>query len=176
MSEQFPGCNMKSTRGSFKTNSFEMNEFPYQPLKISNDFDQISLVFQTVFESEDRSFSQTVRLDFSWTLEMSDQQIDWFARPSWSLNSSPVATRHHPAARSRANSFKVDEFSNQPLKKFNINFDKTNLPFQTVFESEARSLLPTVQLYFSWTLEMSYRQNDWFARSSEGQSISPSAT
>ena len=157
MSEQFAGCNMTSSRGSFKTNSFEMNEFPYQPLKkISNDFDQISLVVQTVFESEDRSFSQTVQLDFSWTLEMSDQQIDRFARPSESLSSSPVATRHHPEALSRANSFKVDEFSNQPLKKFNINFYKTNLLFQTVFESDARSLLPTVQLYFSWTLEMSY--------------------
>ena len=32
-SEQFPGCNMTSPRGSFKANSFKMNEFSYQPLK-----------------------------------------------------------------------------------------------------------------------------------------------
>ena len=31
--EQFPGCNMPSSWGSFKVNSFEMNEFPNQPLK-----------------------------------------------------------------------------------------------------------------------------------------------
>ena len=32
---------------------------------------------------------------------------------------------------------------------------------------QAINLLPTVQLYFSWTLEMSDRQNDRFARPSE---------
>ena len=32
--------------------------------------------------------SSTVQLDFSWTLEMSDRQNDWFARPSDSLKSS----------------------------------------------------------------------------------------
>ena len=31
-------------------------------------------------------------------------------------------------------------------KKFSNNFDKISLVFQSVFESEARSLLPTVQL------------------------------
>ena len=73
MSEQFPGRNMVSYRGSFKTNSFEMNEFPYKPLeKISNDFDQISLLFQTVSKSEAKNLLPTIQLDFSWTLEMSD--------------------------------------------------------------------------------------------------------
>ena len=80
-----------------------MNEFPNQTLKkISNDFDKISLLFQTVLKPEGTSLlptdqyitspqytavnlvwncdwskanylSPTVKLDFSWTLEMSDQ-------------------------------------------------------------------------------------------------------
>ena len=40
------------------------------------------------------------------------------------------------------------------------------LHLQTVLESEARIFLPTVQLDFSWTLEMSDRQNDRLARPS----------
>ena len=70
----------------------------------------------------------------------------------------------------------MDEFPKQSLKKFNKIFDKISLLFQTVFESETRSLLPTVQLDFSWTLEMSDQQNDRLVRLSEGLSISPSAT
>ena len=70
----------------------------------------------------------------------------------------------------------MDDFSKQPLKKFNNDFDKISLLFQMVFESEARSLLPTDQLDFSWTLEMSDQQNDRFARPSEGLSIPLSAT
>ena len=41
------------------------------------------------------------------------------------------------------------------------------LLFQTVLESEAKSLLPTVQFDFSWTLEISNRQNDRFERLSD---------
>ena len=55
------------------------------------------------------------------------------------------------------------QFPNQPLKKINCAFDKISLLLQTVLESEVRSFLPTVQLDFNWTLEMSDRQNDWFA-------------
>ena len=49
----------------------------------------------------------------------------------------------------------MDKLPKQPLKKFNNNFDKIKLLFQTVFEWKTRSLLPTVQLDFSWTLKMS---------------------
>ena len=68
----------------------------------------------------------------------------------------------------------MDEFPKQPLKKFNNNFDKISLLFETVFNSEARSVLPTVQLDFSWTLKMFDGQNNWFPRTSEGLSISQS--
>ena len=49
----------------------------------------------------------------------------------------------------------MDEFPKQPLKKINNNFERISVLFQAVFESEAKSLLPTIQLDFSWTLEMS---------------------
>ena len=54
--------------------------------------------------------------------------------------------------------------SKSSIIKINRAFDKISLLFQTVFELEAKSLLSTVQLEFSWTLEMSDRQNDRFAR------------
>ena len=54
-----------------------------------------------------------------------------------------------------ASSFEIDEFPNQPLKKFNNNFGKIILLFQTVFETEAKSPLSTVQLDFGWIFEMS---------------------
>ena len=81
---------MTTSRGSFKANSFEINEFLYQPhkKKISNDFDENSLLFQTVSESEARILLPAVQLDFSSTLEMSDRQNDRFARPSESLSNS----------------------------------------------------------------------------------------
>ena len=89
MSEQFPECNMTSCRNSLKVNSFEMIQFPNQPLKkINCAFDKISLLLQTVLESEARRFLPTVQLDFSLTLEMPDRQNDRFARPSDSLKSS----------------------------------------------------------------------------------------
>ena len=42
----------------------------------------------------------TVQLDFSWTLKMSDQQNDRFARSSEGLSISPSATLHHSEALS----------------------------------------------------------------------------
>ena len=48
--------------------------------------------------------------------------------------------------------------------------------FKAVLESEPRMFLPTVQLDFSWTLEMSDRQNHRFARTSDSLSSSMSAT
>ena len=93
---------MTSSRGSFKANSFEMDEFPKQTLKkFYNNFDKISLLFQTVFASESRSLLPTVQLDFSWTLEISNRQNDQFARPSEGLSISPSATLHHPEALSK---------------------------------------------------------------------------
>ena len=57
---------MTSSRGSFKANSFEINEFPNQPLKkINAAFVKISLLFKTVFESEARALLPTVQFDFS---------------------------------------------------------------------------------------------------------------
>ena len=41
------------------------------------------------------------------------------------------------------------QFPDQPLKQINCGFDKISLLLQTVLESEARSLLQTVQLDFS---------------------------
>ena len=66
MSEQFPEYNMTLPRGYFKANSFEMNEFPNQLLKkINPAFDNISLLFETVLESEVRSLLLTLQLNFS---------------------------------------------------------------------------------------------------------------
>ena len=43
----------------------------------------------------------------------------------------------------------MNEFPNQLLKKINPDFDKISLLFETVLESEVRSLLLTLQLNFS---------------------------
>ena len=43
----------------------------------------------------------------------------------------------------------MNQFPNQPLKKINSALKKVNLLFQTASESEASSLLPTVQLDLS---------------------------
>ena len=58
----------------------------------------------------------------------------------------------------------MDEFPKQPLKEFDNKFGRISLLFQNIFQSYARSLLPTVQLDFSWTLKLLDQQNDWFAR------------
>ena len=59
----------------------------------------------------------------------------------------------------KVNSFQMIQFPNQLLNKINCAFDKISLISQTVLKSETRSFLPTVQLDFSWTLEMSNCQN-----------------
>ena len=91
---------------------------------------------------------------------MSDQQNDRFARPSESLSSSPVATWHHPEALSELIHYFLSKFSLQSL---------------TASWPKASRLSPTIQLDFSWTLQMSDRQKDGFARPSEGLSISPTS-
>ena len=70
----------------------------------------------------------------------------------------------------KASSVKMNEFPNQPLKRINNDFDKISLLFQFVLKSEARRPLPTAQLDFRWTLDMSDRQTDWFARTSDSLS------
>ena len=65
MSELLPECNTTLSR-AIKGNFFEMNQFPYQPLKkINSAFGKISLLFQTALESKARSPLPTVQLDFS---------------------------------------------------------------------------------------------------------------
>ena len=57
---------MTSFRVSFKGNSFEMSQFPYQSLKkINSAFDKTGLLLQIALESEQRlkAFYQL----FSWT-------------------------------------------------------------------------------------------------------------
>lgn len=44
--------------------------------------------FVTASLSEASILSPTVQLDFTWTLEMSDWQNDWFGSPSGSLRNS----------------------------------------------------------------------------------------
>ena len=63
--------------------------------------------------------------------------------------------------------FGNESTSKLSIKKINRAFDKISLLFQTVLELKAKRLLQTVQLEFSWTLEMSDRQNDRFARLSD---------
>ena len=50
------------------------------------------------------------------------------------------------------------------------------LLFRNVLESEARSVLPTVQMDVTWTPEISDRKSDRCARPSECLSSSPGAT
>ena len=54
-------CNMTSYRNSFKVNSFKIIQIPDQALKkINCTFDKISLLLQTVLESEAASFLPNV--------------------------------------------------------------------------------------------------------------------
>ena len=114
---------------------------------------------------EANCLSPTVQLDFSWSLKISDQQNDWFARPSEYMGSSQSAAWHHLAVVSNQ-FFPNDSFSKITIKNINNDFDKIRIR-----ESETRSPLPTVELEFSWTLEMSDRQSDLFARLFESLKI-----
>ena len=118
---------------------------------------KFSLHSLTTSWSKASSLSPTVQLDLSWTLKMSDQQNDRFPRPSETLSISPSATLHHPEALSK--------LIHCPLKKFNLHSLTASWP-------KATRLSPTVQLDFSWTLEMSDWQNARLARPSESLSKS----
>ena len=50
--------------------------------------------------------------------------------------------------------FKANSFEMKPLKvKFNLAFEKASLLFQNISQSEATSLLLTVQLNFNWNIK-----------------------
>ena len=85
---------------------------------------------------------------------MSDRQNNRFALEIW----IPVCIMTSSRGSVKANSYKMSEFPNQQFKK-NPVFEKINRLFQIVLKSEDRSFLPTVHLDFSWTLQMSDRQN-----------------
>ena len=91
---------------------------------------------------------------------MSNQQNDWFARPSETLSISPRATLHHSEA--------VSKLIGCPLSKFSLH------SLSASWQKSSR-LSPTVQLYFSWTIKMSDQQNHRFARPSESLSNSLNA-
>ena len=61
-------------------------------------------------------------------------------------------------------------------KNIHCLLSKISLHFLTVSWSETSSYLPTVQLDFSWVLEMSNRQNDRFAWTSDNLNSSLSGT
>ena len=70
----------------------------------------------------------------------------------------------------------MNQFWNYALK--NVYCPLTNITLHSLAASwsETSSLSPNVQLDFSWTLEMSDRENDRFARTSGSLSSSLSAT
>ena len=85
-----------------------------------------------------------------------------FARPSGTLKSS-VSTL-------------CSNFEIRHWKILHSRLSKVTLHYETAPSSEATSVSPTAQLDFSWTLQISDRQNDWFARPSQCLSSSVSAT
>ena len=77
---------MTSSTGFLEEQNESISNQPLKTLMLLSK--KIACFFQTVLESETRSLLPTVWLDFSSTLDMSDRQIDQFARPSDSLSNS----------------------------------------------------------------------------------------
>ena len=105
---------------------------------------KIRLHYQTDW-SEAKSYSPTVQLDFSWTLEMSDRQNDGFDGLSDSLRSS-LTTVCTSWELYRRICFE-NKFSNYAFKRFHCPLSKISLRYQTVID---QSLTVFHQL-FSWT-------------------------
>ena len=126
---------------------------------------KISFHYQTMIDQ---------RLDFICTLQLSDRQNDWFARPSDSLTDS-LSTM---CASTRSLKFftKQINFEIMDCKTVHCPLSKISLLSLTASWSEVSSLSPTIHLDFSWTLEMSDQLRDRFARPSECQSSSLSTT
>ena len=93
---------------------------------------KISLHSLAASWSETCNLSPTFQLDLSWTLEMSDRQIDRFARTSDSLSSSLNAIWHHPEEIQTLRHFFRDK---QILKEEPINFCK-------IYDNEGTTQLP----------------------------------
>ena len=129
---------------------------------------KIGLNCLTVYWSEANSVLPTVYLNFSWTLEMSERQNNWFLRVSVCLSSSLSPTWHHLEALSKPIFSKWMNFRSNHWKKNNCMFNKISPLFQTVIESEARSSVPTVQLQFNldtpnvWSTKCLVRKSIWW--------------
>ena len=67
----------------------------------------------------------------------------------WEFEEFPERNMTLSRGSLKANSFEMNEFSNQPLNKINNNFHEISLLFHTVLESEPRIHLSTVHLDFS---------------------------
>ena len=129
-----------------------------------------SLHYVTAPPSEANSLSPTVQLD-----PRNVRSPKWsVGKVIWMSEKFPECNMTSCRNSFKVNSFQMIQFPNKPLKKINCAFDKIRLLLRTVLESEARSFLPTVQLDFSWTFEMSDWQNDRIARPSDSLKSSQS--
>ena len=98
--------------------------------------------------SQANCLSPTVQLDFSWTLKLSDQQNDRFARPFGSLSSSPCATWQLPEALSKPILSKwMNFYTNHTQKKLVMILMKIACFFKLFRNQRLESFC---QL-FSWT-------------------------
>ena len=123
---------------------------------------QISLHYQTVIGQTLTVFHQL----FSWTsVGHSKCPIDKRSVQKAILQSQEYSEYNMAWSRSsfKTNSFEMNEIWTKPLKE-NCTFGKICLLFQTVLESEATSLSPTVHLDFSWTLKISVWSTKWSVR------------
>ena len=113
-----------------------------------------------------------IQLDFSWSLEMSEQQNDWFARPCESLSISPSAALHHQKALSKLILSKSMNIQSNHQKNLIITLIKLACFFKLFSNQRLEAFCQLV----SWTFGMSDWQNDQFPIQIEGLSISPSTT
>ena len=132
---------------------------------------KIRLYYQTVIDQRLIAFHQL----FSWTSAGSPnaRSIKWSVRKAiWQPQEFP----DYPIYRLRAPSLKIFSkwiiFQITYCKKVHCPLSKFILHSLTASWSKASCLSPTVQLDFSWTHEISYRQNDRFARGSDSLSNS----
>ena len=169
--EHVPECNITASRSSFKANFFEMDEFPKQPLK---NLIMILIKLACFFKRFSNQRQEAICQLFGWTSAGPskcpiDKMIGWQSH----MSISPSATLHNPEALSKLSGnsltkifWKSLKFKIRRCRNFQCPLSKISLHFQTDW-LEANCLSPTVQLDFSWTLEMSDQQNDWLSRPSE---------
>ena len=148
MSEQYPECNMTSSRASFKGNSFEMNQFPYQSLKrINSAFNKISLLFQTVLESEAKSLLPTVQLDFSWILE-NVRSTKWsVCKAIWMSDQFPEYQVYQLRTFTQKTFSKWNNVQSKHCRKFHCPLSKISLYYLNVTSYR----LTVFRKLFNWT-------------------------